>query len=1323
MFTQVAEIEGLTEEAGDLDLGSFELLPMVGKDPLSEDEMQQRAEETEERIRACIERVEDETSDYMRQALPLSKSAKLLKEYNCSEGFGDFSIEVFDNWFYRTSANNVSSRRLDFPDGRTVTFDNLRPMEPRYMRDGNKRDLTPKLAREHAVTYGSDWHVDLSLRDSEGEEIDRHSGLCIGTIPLMLKSRNCILHKRTPQELVLFGEDPKDPGGYFIIGGTEKVVLLQELLSVNKIFLMNMGTKNGKVARFTANTPRGTALVEIGLDHETQSVLYMRFPSMRNREETAPDEKDKKTKYGVINVLALYRLYAKITDIDDIQIYISIFIKPEHRKKCLLKLTRNIVDYTMFPDDYETVAAEMGKSGLSKEEKEYEAHKVLDTDFFPHLNNLPGPDGEEPADREERIKLAKIYLLSIMIARFLEYLAGYRQLADRDSWSNKRIESAGRMMEQLFRNAWRKMLGVVAAAVTSREITDLPGLVGKFGGKTVHSIITDTFYNSFITSKWGVKGQQTRNNVAQTLSRESVIATLAHINTVDVGISRTDTQPGPRLVQNSQYGFIDSLSSPEGANCGIVKSLCITTKVSLERRDDDIIRLLIGGIEGMESYVSYDIENVPETWTGKLMVNGKFLGWCDATITHAYLLELRRTNIIPPDISIIEEEDEWLYVDMSPSRPIRPLLIVDDRQRLVIDVLGLRGQPVNELLVNGAMEYVSPWEQEYIKVAPTVKDIKKRLKTIKDSEDTLRVALSNVSLIKAGQEVVHQVEPDGPFVTMTTEEANERLNNAKDTVEKLKNNKPFSHCEIDPLAILGAVSSLIPWPNHNQAPRNTYQVSMGKQALGIYHSNHINRMDGKTKILAYPQRPMVETEMYDTVGLDIRGPGENCTLLFAAWPYTEEDSFIFKREFLDAGGFRIIKYLTYRTVFKLTGEVTDIPTRPKSRPGEPEDRYKYIQDYGPGNANNGLPMIGAYLRQGDCVIGKIQHIKKDDSRHNESTILRYGDEGIVDKILVTSDERVMTVTVKLRTMRVPQEGDKFSPRNAQKGTIGLIMSDIDMPVSADGIRPDIITNVAQIPTRMTVSFPMEMLASKYGAMKGIHINGGAFKKLDMTAIRETLSSPSYNIHEFGYEKMRSGLSGKPFAELCNQGPIFYQALRHHVKDKIQSRSTGQVKPMNHQPPRGRGNRGGLRFGEMERDALISHGASSMLRERLMLVSDAYQTAFCKNCGNFAVFDGTTGRYRDCRLCKGTVFGRCVIPYVYKLLIHLLAAPGIRLRPEFVDSEEYAQSVFKSKGSLGLGTLEELAAELREADVNDEYDAKAWDDLDGTADDYGDIYAE
>lgn len=440
-----------------------------------------------------------EMTDIFNISLPLSSSGQLFKNYMMEEGFGDHHIQVYDNWIFNSAQSNVYGKSLTFPDGKTISFENLKIFPPRYTREGKILPLTPKLAREQGVSYGSDWYVDVVLKEAD-REIDRRKSVCIGTIPTMLKSRNCALQGKTPRQLALFGEDPNDPGGYFIVGGVEKVVLLQEQLSLNRIFLMKMDTKGSVVARMTANTPRGTALIELALDKKTRSLMKMRFPSMK------PKPSDK---YKSLNVLRIFRLMG-ISSLEEIKRTISLFIKKENVKKCMLKLTRNAVDFEILPDDEKIVMQKMLKPKYTEEEKDAEITRILEADLFPHLNSVLGSDGETEEERTERVRLSKVYLLAIMSARFLEYVAGVRSLDNRNSWSNKRVEGAGRMMEQLFRKAWRKTLGIVQLSMKDQMVKTLAGVVEKMDS----SIVTDSFYESFTTSNWGVKGSQMKSNVS-----------------------------------------------------------------------------------------------------------------------------------------------------------------------------------------------------------------------------------------------------------------------------------------------------------------------------------------------------------------------------------------------------------------------------------------------------------------------------------------------------------------------------------------------------------------------------------------------------------------------------------------------------------------------------------------------------------------------------------------------------------------------------------------------------------------------------------------
>lgn len=1236
---------------------------------------------------------------YTEGELDVTESDKLLMKYLKWENFADHHIKIYDNWLRRTSKKTIYGRKLKVTtdnDDLYVCFSELRISGPSVSVGGKKYELTPKAAREQGITYACTWHVDISLvrGNCNGEVIKHEENVCIASVPLMVKSHYCILNKKDRRQLALLGEDPDDQGGYFIIEGAERIVLLQEQLALNRIILMNVEKKDVEV-RMTTSVPQGTALMSLCLD-KSGSMIKIRLPSMRPVVPEKKVKKKKKSKPKSLNVLSIYRSMG-IKSPKKIKGMIAMFIKEEWREKCMYKLVKNVTDLLANPNDEEIIGKKMGKITSDNDLLKESAKKVIDADLFPHLNNIQMLDGETEEKYKLRIQVSKLRLLSVMVARFLEYLAGYRELDNRDSWSIKRVEGAGRMMESLLRAAWKKTLGIAQDYIDQKGAPSFKDIVEKIRNNS----ITESYKSSFLTGKWGVKGGQVKNNVAQILVRDGVIATVSHVNTVDVSISRTDRQMGLRLVQPSQWGFICPVYTPEGENAGLLKNLAILARATVETKDEEIIRLLIGDADRkLKSRVN--MSNPENDMQDKIIVNGKFIGWCNGEKTRNFLVKKRRNGLIHRHASVIKDDD-WVYVDISPSRLVRPLLIVDpESQQLLIDSTNSREENFQTLFDKGLVEYLSPWEQEQdnIKIAPSVDYITKRLSKIDIAKKTMI----------AEQRLFEQAQDSG--IVDDIKNAEIRFNSAKEDYETAIKSMKYTHCEIDPKAILSIAAACIPWPNHNQAPRNTYQVSMGKQALGIYHSNHKNRMgDGKIKVLAFPQRAIVETTMYEVIGLDKKASGENVTVAFMAYPYTEEDSFLFKKEFIENGGFRMFKYLTYKKILRLTGDVTDELFKPTLKENEnPPDRYSFIQS---GKNLEGLPQIGAPLRQGYCVLGIKQIIdsKNPTEGGTGSMILRVGDEGIVDKVQVTTDNKFLTVTVKLRIMWAPQEGDKFAPRNAQKGTCGLVLSDIDMPMTSKGISPDIIVNTHSIPSRMTMSYLLEILVSKAHAMIGSRINGGPFMDPNLKKSREILKR--YGFNEMGYEKMRSGSSGRDLEAQIFCGPVYFQALRHQVNDKKQARGTGHVRAMTRQPAKGRGNRGGLRFGEMERDAVISHGCSAFLRERLMLVSDRYETAFCAICGTFAVSCdlaiGKHPKFRRCPICKNaTHFGKAEIPYAYKYLIHLLGCFGINLRPSFMTLNEYSDHIFNNVSLDFSDAEEEFDADLFDAD--DDYEDTGYDEI-------------
>lgn len=1287
----------------------------------------------------------------------LPVEAEQLDNYVRSEGIGSHHVDGFDYWLEKQIAVTLSSRTIVQPIRigiRTqpdyVVFSNIRCLPPQYSKGQQVLPLTPQMAREQHANYNFD--VTLSVTIHEGNHLgpvkldhrrlplEEHN-VCIGSIPLATKSKLCILRGKTPEELMALGEDPHDPPGIFIVGGVEKTILLQEQLTLNRILVLPASPKKPALARMTVNTSRGTTVVDIYRKNAKEGI-EIKLPSLK-----APVKgEDNKKEAQSVDVMWIYCIYG-IVDEQQIFSMIRQFIPEAQQEKCMAMMCINHANFIL------NTAGQANRQGLAFDmlvrklpfSEELVAQgtainevvRIVNSDLFPNIEEVLPFQGETADTHKLRQSWMRLQLLSAMIARYLQFLAGYRKADKRDFWSNKRTEGAGRMCDQLLRQIWRKLIQDIQKKIIEEKDLSLDAIVGKL--KT--SRITETFQTSIAGPNWGVKGQNMKQNVSQTLERASVLATRAHMDTIDVGVSRTSPIYEIRLIQDDQMGFVCHVACPDGNNAGLVKKLSLTARVSAEQNDQDLIAFLYQ--QQAAQGVQWIFPNSSPEAPNPMMINGKYMGWVNAKVIEPYLIQLRRNNMIFLDAAIVFEDD-WLTVDLGPSRLIRPLMIVNEKtQELVYDErvraaddaknnyehavdLMQRAQQVGgpippevtenlqeahtdlikaskldprkasaqEMLATGVMEYLSCWEQQSarIKLAAYRSRITDRLNKIATTREAHSTAVRDLEQIVRGRPVIYNGQ------VITEKDARQRVDDYYTAYVTAKKSARYTHCELDPIAQMSVSSTVIPWPNHNQAPRNTYQDGMGKQGLGIYHTNFRNRFDGnKLKVLSHSCRPIVDTTIYRLIGLADKGTAEEPIIAFMAYPENQEDGCMVKLEYLQAGGFRMEQIVVYNTVVQLTGDVVEWLAKPTDD-GKTTERYRHIQQaVGTDDLRiNGLPKIGAYLKAEDCVIGKLQLVPASGALNNESVFMKVGEEGIVEKINVTSNGKEINVSVKMRITRQPVEGDKFSARNAQKVTIGRVVAARNLPFNEDGITPDIIINPHAIPSRMTLSYLNETAASKAACYDAKFVNGSAFQKFDIEAVRATLQARGQ--HPLGYEFCRSGLSGRKLDSKVYMGPCAILSLKHQVSNKIQARGQGRMNNMTRQPTKGRGTRGGIRFGEMERDCLISYGAAFTMNERLCLVSDVYTAAICDTCGTYGINNSAGTGYKKCPLCGGTTFGTIREPYIYKLIQQLLATMDIFLRPGTTTWEGYKRKLFTrpTQGHVGArDTMEEIQQQLEE----------------------------
>jgi len=472
-----------------------------------------------------------------------------------------------------------------------------------------------------------------------------------------------------------------------------------------------------------------------------------------------------------------------------------------------------------------------------------------------------------------------------------------------------------------------------------------------------------------------------------------------------------------------------------------------------------------------------------------------------------------------------------------------------------------------------------------------------------------------------------------------------------------------THMEIDPLTILGAVAGLIPYPHHNQSPRNTYQCAMGKQAMGAVATNWQNRFDTILYILNYTQRPLVKTRTLDLIGYEKLPAGHNATVAVMSYSgYDIEDALIVNKASLDRGFGRCMVFKKYSVPLKqYANSASDRAMPPQvhpQAPRRPPDQHKCLDA-------DGIAGVGERLSNGDILVNKYSPINTvDEAGHDEGLSVKNmrraptvfkGPDGdantYVDRVVLCANQaNARMIKIRVRSSRRPELGDKFSSRHGQKGVIGRIVPQEDMPFSDLGICPDIIMNPHGFPSRMTVGKMIELLAGKAGALSGHFGDGSAFAGDTVDECAEHLVKHGYSYQ--GKDLLTSGLSGEPLKAYIFMGPIYYQKLKHMVMDKMHARARGPRQVLTRQPTEGRSRDGGLRLGEMERDCLIGYGASMLLNERLMTSSDGFNATVCEQCGLLASAQWCTG-------CRTAEHLRSIsIPYACKLLFQELQSMNI-----------------------------------------------------------------
>eukprot|EP00127_Corallochytrium_limacisporum_P001517 Clim_evm2s63 gene=Clim_evmTU2s63 len=1075
-------------------------------------------------------------------------------------------------------------------------------------------EIYPTEVRMRNMTYTLTVYLDYEKRKIEKgkpHDVDILQNVELCRIPLMLRSKHCWLTHMQQQgtDVAVVGECPYDVGGYFVVNGTEKVIIAQERKAPNHIFVYE-GGRGGKYAFIAevASLPddfirsiSNFSVKQLNRTAATGKVIRAEVPRIK----------------AEVPIFLLFRAMGTVSDRD----ILGHIIYDNEDTEMMEELRPSIEESEGYQEknqalDY--IGTRSGSMGYGKRDRINEATEILEKELLPHIstskNSLP----------------LKSYYVGYMTHRLLLAALGRREMDDRDHWGNKRVAMIGPLLASLFRKLFRNYKKEVENRLRHEvEQKPSPNIYDVLQSNS----ITSGLRYSFATGNWAEasKAFSAKSGVSQVLNRLTFASSISHLRRLNNPVDKEAKIVRPRQLHGTHWGMICPAETPEGKTVGLTKNFSLMSHITVDSPGRQVVDILRDqGMLDLE-----DIESADQLKDAtKVFVNGKWIGIADFYLTmdlHKETKMLRRHGQIDTYTSIVwdlRDRELRYYTDVG--RCTRPLLVVEEEeQRLAIT----RAHVAD--LIEGEMKFSDLRNAGCIDYVDT------------EEEETCLIAMSPEYLVPTDQDVAEQ-----------------------DVYTR-----SYTHCEIHPAMILGVCASIIPFPDHNQSPRNTYQSAMGKQAMGIYITNFHVRYDTQAHVLYYPQKPLVLTRAMEQLRFKELPAGINAIVAIASYSgYNQEDSVIMNRAAIDRGLFRSVYYRSYMDREKRTGlrggEIFEKPKESetegmrKSRTGGASAYDKLDED---GIIPPGVPVSG-----GDVIIGKTTPITEFDQdvtntyvnrkkKRDSSTRLKEGHSGIVDNVaLGISADGLKFCKVRIRTVRIPQIGDKFASRHGQKGTCGIAYRSEDMPFTCEGIIPDIVINPHAIPSRMTIGHLFECLVGKYGAMKGDVGDATPFED-DVTVWKVGQRLAEYGYHPYGYEVMYNGHTGRKMATQIFIGPTYYQRLKHMVDDKMFARRRGPVTNLTRQPVEGRSRGGGLRFGEMERDCMIAHGSAQFLKERLMDQSDAYRVHVCDLCGLIAIANLRNQEFK-CNACDNiTYISQVKMAYACKLLFQELMAMNIAPR--------------------------------------------------------------
>ena len=1103
----------------------------------------------------------------------------------------------------------------------------------------------------------------------------------LGKFPVMVQSDFCILKGLSPEVRYTMGECRRDLGGYFIIQGKEKTIVCQEKFADNMLYIRKYGSEDktedeidveylysSEVRSVSENASKPIRTLSVKIVAPTASYTNKNIVvSIPNVKKPVP-------------LFIVFRALGLISDKSIIEMCLLNIEKYEHMVDLFIPSVHDAGGILTQKLALEFIAS------LTKGKRIEHALEIMADYFLPHIGEVNF--------------MEKAYYLGHMVFRMLSVSTGIEQPTDRDNFKYKRIELVGSLLYDLFREYYADQQKYIQVEFDKRlnlnlslYANDLPLLIQTFQTDLLKERVLESGFKRAFKGNWGARVNTKRIGVVQDLTRLSFNGTLSHLRKTNLPMDSGAKLVGPRVLHSSQWGFIDPIDTPDGGNIGLHKTLAIATYVT--RGGSGTRETMVAWLREKMSMKAPE-EHSPRLLSEltKLFVNGYWAGSVAEPIECIQKIKLYRRNglVLIYTSATFDIKTNTIYIYTDGGRMCRPIFYRDD----ITSKLSYDTPDIMEKLKNNDFT----WKELIYGFNP------KRKGVVDDSKIyELFEMYEGISSETNPAKIDRFIHKKAVIDYIDSSESENTLIAINPTEFPKKN---YTHLEIHESLLLGTMCNLINFPENNPPTRNSFSCGQSKQACSLYHTNYLMRMDKTAVVLNNGQTPLVKSRYMEYINHEETPYGENAIVAIMCYTgYNMEDSILVNEGALKRGLFNT----TYYTTYESHEEVSDSPD------GKFETKFTNIESESdvvgtkPGYDYGKLDKFGL-IREGTEVDDKTVLIgmatSSKDRMADASKTPKKGQLGIVDRTFMTEgDEGERIAKVRLREVRIPNLGDKMASRAGQKGTVGLVVPECDMPFTKDGLRPDMIINPHAIPSRMTIGQLIECVMGKTCAMMGGFGDCTAFvnKGSKIGVFGEALSRFGY--HSSGNEILYNGMTGHQLESEIFIGPTYYMRLKHMVKDKINFRARGPMTVLTRQPVSGRANDGGLRIGEMERDSVISHGMVDFLTESMMERGDKYKMAVCNTTGLIAIYNPAKNLFlspmadgplrfvgsldgKDLNIDNVSQFGRSFsivsVPYSLKLLIQELQTINVQMRLITEDNIDQMESMTFSNNIEKLSGL-------------------------------------